>query len=91
MLKRSTKTITLNMTDEFRKTLDSVFLIVDGSLGTQYYKIFFQVYVNSNEMSLEQVAKRCFISRNTLVYDLERVNKIIQNTIYFYQNQQIFT
>lgn len=89
MLKRSTRTITLNLTEGQAKLLDGVFYIIDKSLSTQYYCVFEQVYKDSTKMNLEQIANRCYISRHTLIDRIEIVNRLIQNTLFFIKNLQI--
>lgn len=89
MLKRSTRTIILELTKSQEKLLDIVFNIIDKSFSTQYYCIFEQVYKNSEKMNLEQIANHYYISRHNLIDKIEVVNRLIQNTLFFFKNLQI--
>ncbi len=89
MLKRSTRTMIFDLTKGQEELLNGVFYIIDHSLKTQYYPIFELVYKNPEKLNLEQVATRCYISRHTLIDGIEVVNRLIQNTLFFFQNCQI--
>lgn len=91
MLKRSTRTIVLDLTEGQEKLLERVFHIIDQSFSAQYYHVFEQVYKTSEKLNLEQIAARCYISRHALIDRIEVVNKLIQNTLFFFQNLQIIT
>lgn len=89
MLKRSRKGLAIEITEEKEAIFEGILEIVDETLGTRYHEVYYQVYINPEKLSLEEMAERCYRSRHTLIEEIEVVNQFIQNTLAFLQNRQI--
>lgn len=90
MLKKSKKVIIFDMTNEIRRVIEEVFYIVDQTLGTQYYNIFYQVYLNQVKMSIDQIAALCNLSHHGFLNNMEMVNKFISNILLYCENKFMY-
>lgn len=80
MLKSSKQGIHNTINHNLKEYINQFLTILDMTIQTHYQKIFYDVYINPKKMKLEQIADRCFISRNTLINDIAMVNRFIANS-----------
>lgn len=90
MLNRSKRMITYEIIEELKDFLEGVFNIIDESLDKKYYMVFSLVYLNPEKLQLEQLAKRCYMSKHKLIDEITIINKIIQNAYIFCMTHQNF-
>lgn len=62
MLKRSRKGLAVEITEERGAIFEGILGIVDKTLGTRYHEVYYQVYINPEKLSLEEMAERCYFA-----------------------------